>query len=88
MRPNTPSRLHDAHQCITSTLQRARRTVYWRKLQDDITEMVPKCEDCQRYGNKKYRTPERQIAARRQMEIIGMDRVELIIFPDSSRTTP
>jgi transposase InsO family protein len=77
MRPDTLSRLHDAHQGITSTLQRARRTVYWPKLQDDITEMVQKCEDCRRYGNKKSRTPERQIAATRPMEILGMDLVEL-----------
>ena len=40
MRPDTLSRLHDAHQGITSTLQRARWTVYWPKLQNDITEMV------------------------------------------------
>ena len=32
IRPNTLSRLHDAHQGITSTLQQARRTVYWPKL--------------------------------------------------------
>ena len=52
MRPDTLSRLHDA-QGITSTLQRARRTVYWPKLQNDITEMVQACEECQRHGNKK-----------------------------------
>jgi transposase InsO family protein len=39
--------------------------------------MVQKCEDCQRYGNKKSITPERQIAATRPMEILGMDLVEL-----------
>ena len=76
MRPDTFSRLHDAHQGITSTLQRARRTVYWPKLQNDITEMVQACEECQRHGNKKSRIPERQIAATRPMEIVSMDLVE------------
>ena len=76
MRPDTLSRLHDAHQGITSTLQRVRRTVYWPKLQNDITEMVQACEECQRHGNKKSRIPERQIAATRPMEIVSMDLVE------------
>ena len=40
MRPGTLTCLHDAHQNLTSTLQRARRTVYWPKSQDDISEMV------------------------------------------------
>ena len=75
MRPGTLSRLHDAHQGITSTLQRARRTVYWPKIQDDISEMVQKCNECQRHGNKRPRPPERQISATRPMEILGMDLV-------------
>ena len=70
MRPDTLSRLHDAHQGITSTLQHARWTVYWPKLQSDITKMVQACEECQRHGNKKSRIPERQIAAIHPMEIV------------------
>ena len=76
MRLGTLSRLHDAHQGLTSTLQHARRAVYWPKLQDDISEMVEKCSECQRYGNKKPRPPERQISATRPMEILGMDLVQ------------
>ena len=76
MRPDTLSRLHDAHQGITSTLQRARWTVYWPKLQSDITKMVQAREECQRHGNKKSRIPERQIAAIHPMEIVSMDLVE------------
>ena len=57
-------------------LQRARRTVYWPKLQDDITDMVHKCDECQTHGNKKPRPPERQISATRPMEILGMDLVD------------
>ena len=75
MRAGTLNRLHDAHQGLTSTLQRARRTVYWPKLQDDITEMVQKCEPCQRHGNKKHADPERQLTTTRPMELLGIDLV-------------
>lgn len=44
MRPGTLCRLHDAHQGLTWTLQRVRRTVYWPKIQDDISEMVQKMQ--------------------------------------------
>ena len=57
-------------------LQRARRTVYWPKLRDDITDMVHKCDECQRHGNKTPRPPERQISATRPFEILGMDLVD------------
>ena len=76
MRPATLNRLRDAHQCVTSMLQRARRTVHWRKLQDDITDMVHKCDECQRHGNKKPKPLERQFSATRPMEILGMDLVD------------
>ena len=76
MRPGTLTRLHDAHQGLTSTLQRARRTVYWPKLQDDNSEMVQKCDECQRHSNKKPRPPERQISATRPLELLGVDVVQ------------
>ena len=75
MRPGTLSRLHDAHQGLTSTLQRARRIVYWPKLQQDITEMIEGCDECQRHGKKKRRPSERQITTTRPMETLGMDLV-------------
>ena len=76
-RPATLNRLRDAHQCLTSMLQRARRTVHWPKLQDDIADMFHKCDECQRHGNKKPRPLERQFSATRPMEILGMD---LVVF--------
>ncbi len=75
MRPGTLSRLNDAHQGLTSTLQRARRIVYWPKLQQDITEMIERCDECQRHGKKKPRPSERQITTTRPMETLGMDLV-------------
>ena len=62
MRPATLICLHDAHQGLTSMLQRARRSVYWPNLQDDITDMVHKCDECQRHGNKKPRPPETDLS--------------------------
>lgn len=56
-------------------LQRARHTVYWPKIQDDISKMVQKCNECQRHSNKKPRPPELQISATHPMEILGMDLV-------------
>ena len=76
IRPGTLTRLHGAHQGLTSTLQRARRTVFWPKLQGDISEMVQMCDECQRHGNKKPRPPERQISATRQLEFLGVDVVQ------------
>ena len=72
----TLNRLQDGHQGLTSTLQRARRTVYWPKLQDDISEMIQKCDKCQMHNNKKPRRPEQQISATRPMEILGIDLLE------------
>jgi transposase InsO family protein len=73
----TLERLHDAHQGITSTLQRARRTVYWPKIQDDITDMINRCEECQIHAKKKPRPPERQVTACRPSQILGVDLMEL-----------
>ena len=76
MRSGALTRLHDAHQGLSSTLQRARRTLYWPKLQDDITQKVGRCSECQRHGNKKPRPPERQFLATRPLKTLGMALVE------------
>ena len=39
----------------------------------DISEMVQKCDECQRHGNKKPRPPERQMSAPRLLELLGVD---------------
>lgn len=73
LRSETLNKLHDGHQGLTATLQRARRTVYWPKLQDDISEVIQKCQECQRHAKKKPVTSEKQISTVRPMETIGMD---------------
>ena len=77
MRMETLNRLHDAHQGITSTLQRARRTVYWPKMQYDITDLIDRCQECQIYAKKKPRPPERQVTASRPSQMLGADLMEL-----------
>ena len=41
--------LHTAHQGITRTKQRARMCVYWPGITNDLTQLVEKCEACQRH---------------------------------------
>ena len=72
-RVETLKRLHDAHQGLQSTLQRARRSVFWPKLQNDIEDMITNCNECQQHGSKKIKQPERQVSATHPMEILGMD---------------
>ena len=76
MRLETLTPLNDAHQGLTSTLQRAGRTMHWPNLQDNFREMVQKCDECQRHGNKKPRPPGRQISAIRPLELLAVDVVQ------------
>ena len=73
LRSNTLARLHDGHQGLNATLQRARRNVYWPGLHNDIAESLMQCEECQQFGNKKAKTSEFQISVTRPMEVVGMD---------------
>ena len=47
MRREVLSRLHDSHQGIERTKQRARQTVYWPGINSDITNTVESCRQCQ-----------------------------------------
>ena len=76
-RMETLARLHDAHQGLASTLHRARRTVYWPKIQDDIADMIDRCTECQVHARKKPKTSERQLQASRPLEIVAMDLMEI-----------
>lgn len=73
LRTETLTRLHDGHQGLTATLQRARRSVYWPNLQADISATLQSCDACQIHANKKPRIPDRQVSASRPMEILGVD---------------
>jgi transposase InsO family protein len=73
LRMQTLERLHDGHQGVSSTLQRARRQVYWPQMQDEISAMIDHCDKCQIHAKKKPRVPEKQISTTRPMEQIGVD---------------
>ena len=72
----TLTRLHDGHQGVSATLQHARRTVYWPKMQEDITNMLLECALCQQHGKKKPRPPEQQHSTTKPMELLAMDLME------------
>ena len=73
LQAETLTRLHDGHQGISATLQRARRAVYWPGMQNDISSIIKQCEECQIDENKRPRPPTRQISASRPMEVLGLD---------------
>ena len=72
-RHNTLARLHDSHHQETKLLQRARRSIYWPNMDDDVRATCFECEKCQVHGPKLKRPPERQLSAARPMELLGMD---------------
>ncbi len=43
--------VHRGHQGIEKCRLRARQSVYWPRVNDDITQMVNRCDICQRNGN-------------------------------------
>ena len=47
MRKKITSDLHYAHQGLTKTLQRARRSVYWPGINNDIKQTIENCIPCQ-----------------------------------------
>ena len=67
------SRLHDGHQGLSSTLQRARKTIYWPNMKKDIEDMIKKCDKCQIFSQKKEKVPHRQISASQPMEVTSAD---------------
>ena len=69
--------LHDGHQGLQSTLHRARKTMYWPRMKEDIQQMIETCEPCQVHANKQPAIPERQIGATRPMEVLAMDLMEI-----------
>lgn len=73
MKEDTLHRLHDAHQGLASTLHRARQTVYWPGIQQDIATIIELCKECQMHARTKPRTSERQMQASRPMEIVAAD---------------
>ena len=71
-----PASIIHGHQVLTPTLRRARCTVYWPHLQDNVRAMIQSCCECQIHANKKQCTAHRQTSASRPMEILCIDLME------------
>ena len=50
-------RLHTSHQGIERTKQRARQTVWWPSINNDITTTVKTCDSCQQYQCSQQKEP-------------------------------
>ena len=74
-------KLHEGHQGLSATLQRARRILYWPKMKNDIEEMIQQCDKCQIHGRKKTHEATRQISATKPMETISADLMDFQAQP-------
>ena len=57
LRPEMLKKLHDSHQGIVKTKQRARTTIYWPGLNSQIEDMVSKCSICQEFRESQPADP-------------------------------
>ena len=57
LRKNTLKRLHSAHQGIERTKRRARETVYWPGINNDIATTVTDCRKCQEWLPSQRKEP-------------------------------
>ena len=49
--------LHTAHLGIEKTKARARQTVYWPGLSNDIVQVITECRTCERHSSKNFKEP-------------------------------
>ena len=57
LRKQTLSDLHAAHQGIASTTRRARETVYWPHLNQELKDHIAGCPTCDQYHDKQPKQP-------------------------------
>ena len=57
MRREVLNQLHEAHQGVVRTKQRAKLTVYWPGLDNDIDNLVSACNQCQNYLPSNVKEP-------------------------------
>ncbi|KAL7859480.1 hypothetical protein SRHO_G00146270 [Serrasalmus rhombeus] len=57
LRPEILRQLHEGHLGIEKCKRRARSAVYWPGINEDIENMVGKCETCNKYQRKQAREP-------------------------------
>ena len=57
LRKQTLSDLHAAHQGIASTTRRARETIYWPHLNQELKDHIAGCPTCDQYHDKQPKQP-------------------------------
>lgn len=57
MRNMILNKLHEPHFGITKTIQRARDSVYWPNINNDIENVVTRCKICQEHAPKNRKEP-------------------------------
>ena len=57
MRPQILNDLHESHQGLVRTKQRARLTVYWPGLDNDIDNIITSCQICQDHLPSNHKEP-------------------------------
>ena len=57
MRKRVLEQLHSAHMRIEKTKWRARATIFWLQINQQIENMVKKCSTCQQNQRKQQREP-------------------------------
>ena len=58
MRKNILNILHQGHQGIENVKQRARTSVFWPNIDNQITDIVNRCDLCQEYRNRQAQEPQ------------------------------
>ena len=64
---------HEGHQGEPGILKRALQTVYWPNIQNYVTQMTKKCEQCQIHGPKLLRPPTRQVQGTKPNKMLGAE---------------
>ena len=57
LRARIKEKLHGAHTGIQSCLCRARETVYWPRMNSDLTDYISKCDICSSYQSSQTKEP-------------------------------
>lgn len=57
MRQQMLKALHESHFGMVKTKRRARDTIYWPRIDNEIEDMVEKCEECQKHQRRMQKEP-------------------------------
>ena len=73
LQPRVLNLIHTGHQGITKCRLRARNSVFWPGLNNDIDELVRQCATCQQNQKSQPSEPMKRIEAERPWSVVGSD---------------